>query len=189
MDFTADQYYRTSPPGFRWNARFKVAGLPVLRAEDSYKEGHGHMYGRLLGLKTIFDERGPKLDQASMLRYLNEAMWFPTAYLGENMRWEAVDRGSARVVFNDHGREVSARLYFDRDGRLADFKARRYREVDGEFSLDDWSTPISAYGEFGGLKLPAGGVGVWHLSGGDFAYIELEITAVEYSWVDSTLMI
>ena len=184
MDFSAEQFYTTSPPGFKWDAKFKIMGLPVLRAEDSYKDGHGHMFGRLAGLKTVFDTRGPELDQASMLRYLNEVMWFPTAYLGENMRWEAVDGESARVTFSDHGREVSAELRFDSEGRLVDFKAKRYRETGGEFSLDGWSTPITGYGEYEGLNLPAGGVGVWHLPGGDFSYIELEITSVDYDWRD-----
>ena len=140
------------------------------------------MYGRLAGLKTIFDARGPELDQGSMVRYLNEVMWFPTAYLGENMRWETVDNVTARVTFSDHGREVSADLFFDDDGRLVDCRAKRYRELDGDFKLDNWSTPISSYGEFEGLNLPAGGVGIWHLPGGDFAYIEIEITDVKYDW-------
>jgi hypothetical protein len=138
------------------------------------------MYGKLLGLKTIFDARGPELDQGSMVRYLNEVMWFPSAYLGENMRWETLDNESARVKFSDHGREVSADLYFDSQGRLVDFRAKRYREVDGEFKLDDWSTPMRSYGEFEGLNLPTGGVGVWHLPGGDFVYIELKITEIQY---------
>lgn len=182
MDFSAEQFYTTSPPGFRWDANFKIAGLALLRAKDRYEKGHGHMYGRLAGLKTIFDARGPELDQASMLRYLNEAMWFPTAYLGENMRWDAVDDHSARVVFSDHGREVSAQLYFDGEGRLVNFKAKRYREADGEFSLDGWSTPVTTYGEFEGLKIPVSGTGIWHLPEGDFAYIELELTEAEYTW-------
>ena len=182
MDFSAEQLYTTSPPSFSWDAKFKVLGLPALRAEDTYKDGRGHMFGRLLGVKTIFDARGPELDQGSMLRYLNEVMWFPTAYLRENMRWQAVDDESARVTFSDHGREVTADLYFDSQGRLVDFKAKRYREVDGEFLLDDWSTPIRSYGEYEGLNLPSGGTGVWHLPDGDFAYIQLEIMGIEYEW-------
>ena len=87
MAFSAEEFYTTDPPGFRWDAKFKLFGIPLLRAEDKYENGHGSMYGRLAGLKTIFDVSGDKMDQGSMMRYLNEVIWFPTAYLGENMRW------------------------------------------------------------------------------------------------------
>jgi len=49
MDFSPEQFYTTSPPGFRWDAKFKIVGLQILRAVDSYNDGYGHMYGRLAG--------------------------------------------------------------------------------------------------------------------------------------------
>jgi hypothetical protein len=181
MPFTAQEFYTTAPPSLIWNARFKLAGLPLLRARDRYQFGHGHMYGKLAGLFTVFDARGEQLDQATMIRYLNEIMWFPTAFLGENIRWEAVDDSSARVTFNDGGKSVSAEVFIDEQGRLTNFTAMRYREIEGEYSLDPWSTPISAYGTFAGLKLPLRGQAVWHLPSGDLPYADLEITDLEYN--------
>ena len=32
MPLSAEEYYTTDPPALVWNARFKVAGLPLLRA-------------------------------------------------------------------------------------------------------------------------------------------------------------
>ena len=49
MPMTAVQSYTTYPPAFIWNARFKVAGLPLLRARDKYASGHGHMFGKSAG--------------------------------------------------------------------------------------------------------------------------------------------
>jgi hypothetical protein len=180
MGFKAEEFYTTDPPGFRWNAKFKMFGLPLLKAEDKYEKGHGRMYGKLLGLKTIFDEKGEKLDQACMVRYLNEMMWFPTAFLNNNIRWEELDDKTAQVKFTDNHKEVEAQMHFDDDGRLKDFKALRYRENAGEYSLDQWSTPITSYGEFAGLKLPKKGLAVWHLPDGDLPYIELEIKEIAY---------
>jgi hypothetical protein len=182
MDFSAEEFYTTDPPGFRWNAKFKRMGIPLLRVEDKYENGHGSMLGKLAGLKTIFDARGKELDQGSMMRYLNEVMWFPTAYLGDNMRWEAVDDKSAKVKFSDGGREIEASLYFDKEGRLENFIAKRYREIEGEYSLDTWSTPITAYGEFARLKFPIRGSAIWHLPEGDLSYIVLKIKDIEYNW-------
>jgi hypothetical protein len=64
---------------------------------------------------------------------------------------------------------------------MTDFTAKRYRETNGRFSLDPWSTPISAYGDYAGLKLPSRGTGVWKLPTGDLPYIELNLTEIEYN--------
>lgn len=181
MPLAAEEFYTTDPPSLVWNARFKIAGLPLLRARDSYESGQGHMYGKLAGLFTVFDMRGDKLDQATMIRYLNEMMWFPTAFLGENVTWGEVDDGSAEVTFSDGGKSVSGRMVFDDDGRLTNFTAMRYREIEGDFSLDPWSTPITGYGTLAGLNLPTRGQAVWHLPSGDLPYAELEIAEVEYN--------
>jgi len=181
MPVTAEELYTTNPPSLIWNARFKLFGLPLLRAKDRYEAGQGHMYGKLAGLYTVFDARGEELNQATMIRYLNEMMWFPTAFLGDNITWEAVDDHSARVTFNDHGKSVSAEMFFDEDGRLTNFKTMRYREMEGDFSLDPWSTPIVAYGRLAGLNLPVRGSAVWNLESGDLTYADLEITTVEYN--------
>ena len=44
------------------------AGLPLLQAEDRYENDQGRMWGKLAGMKTIFDETGEKLTHASMVR-------------------------------------------------------------------------------------------------------------------------
>jgi hypothetical protein len=181
MPMTAEETYTTAPPSLIWNARFKIAGLPLLRARDRYEAGHGHMYGKLAGLVTVFDVRGDDLDQATMIRYLNEIMWFPTAFLGENITWQAVDERSAEVTFTDGGRSVSAVMHFDDEGRITNFTTDRYREDDGAFSLDPWSTPMTGYGEMAGLNLPLKGTAVWKLPDGDLPYAELEITELAYN--------
>lgn len=182
MPMTAEEFYTTDPPSLIWNARFKVAGLPILSAKDRYESGHGHMFGKLAGLFTVFDVRGEKLDQATMIRYLNEIMWFPTAFLGENISWEEVDDHSTRVTFTDRGKSVSAKMFFDNVGRLINFTTMRYREIDGDFSLDPWSTPITGYGLLAGLKLPVRGQAVWNLPSGDLPYVDLEVSEIEYNF-------
>ena len=181
MPMTATQKYSIDPPSFVWDARFKIAGVPLMRARDKYESGQGHMFGRIAGLYTIFDIRGEKLNQGAMLRYLSEMIWFPSAFLGENIAWQRVDDQSANVTFSDHGKSVSAQLFFDADGRITNLTAMRYRETGGEFTLDPWSTPITSYGVRAGLNLPVGGQAVWNLPSGDLVYVDLEITDIEYN--------
>ena len=177
---TASETYTTDPASFLWDAKFKIAGIPLLRVLDKYENGIGSMKGKLAGVKTIFDVTGEELDQGAMVRYLNEVMWFPTAFISEKYCWEKIDAHSAKVIFTDHGKSISAQLFIDEIGQLTNFIAERYRGIDDEFSLDTWSTPITAYREFGGLKLPSSGSAVWHLPAGDLTYIELEVKEIEY---------
>jgi hypothetical protein len=181
MPMVATQTYTTQPPSFTWQARFKLLGLPLLRARDQYASGHGHMFGKLAGIYTLFDARGEELDQGAMLRYLSEMIWFPIAFLGENISWEAIDDGCAQVTFTDQGKNVSGKLFVDSEGRPVNFTAMRYREFKGDYALDAWSTPITDYAERIGLMLPVRGQAMWHLESGPFVYIDLEIGEVEYN--------
>ena len=181
MAMTADQTYTTNPPGFVWNARFKVAGVTLLRARDCYENGEGHMFARLAWVFPIFDVRGDELTQGTMVRYLQEMIWFPAAFLEPYIEWMAVDNNSAEVKFTDHGKSVSGTMLFDDVGRVVDFKAERYREIDGRFQLDQWSTPVETYGVLAGLNLPTRGKAIWHLDDGDLSYVDLEIQEVQYN--------
>jgi hypothetical protein len=177
----AVQNYTTIPPSFHWDARFKLFGLPLLRALDQYGSGRGHMFGKLAGVYTLFDARGEELDQGAMLRYLSEMIWFPVAFFGDNIHWEAVDEGCAQVTFTDGDTNVSGKLLIDNEGRPINFTAMRYREHQGKYNLDAWSTPITGYAERSGLMLPTMGQAMWHLESGPFTYIDLEIGEVEYN--------
>jgi hypothetical protein len=152
-----------------------------MSGQDTYKDGRGHMFGKVAGLFTIFDARGPEMDQGALMRYLNEMMWFPIAFLGDNVTWQAVDDQSADVTFTDCGKSVTARLVFGADGRLTNFIAQRYFENKGQYTLDTWETPMTQYGVLGGLNLPVRGQAVWKLPSGDFPYIDVELTTVEYN--------
>lgn len=181
MPMTARQVYTVSPPSFVWDARFKMMGLSLLRARDEYRLGQAHMFAKLAGLFTVFDVRGEQLNQGAMLRYLSEMIWFPIAFLGENITWQAVDNDSADVELEDAGKSESGRLHIDDDGRPVNFTAMRYREIEGDFSLDPWSTPITGYGQFGGLNLPTKGQAVWNLESGDLMYVDLKIEELIYN--------
>lgn len=181
MPMHADQVYRTDPPGFQWKARFKMFGLPLLSALDTYSGGDGHMFGKLAGAFTVFDERGPELLQGTMVRYLQEIMWFPSAYLSEYITWDAVDDHAADVTFAYAGESVTGRMFFDDVGRPLNFVAERYGTHDDEYRLEKWSTPMTEYANFDGLRVPSAGWGVWQLADGDLSYIKLRVTSIAYN--------
>jgi hypothetical protein len=182
MPMRAEQTFHTDPPAFTWDARFKLFGLPLLYARDRYASGHGHMYGKVAAIFTVFNARGEELDQGTMVRYLSEMIWFPIAYLGENIQWGAVDDDSAQVTFTDGGKSVSGRMYFDGKGRPINFSAMRYHEKQGRYTLEAWSTPLTDFAERAGLNLPVCGQAMWHLDSGAFPYVDLEVDTIEYNF-------
>ncbi len=181
MSFSARQYYRADYPAFIWYGSVKLFSLPLMRVRDKFYEGKGNMLIRLLPFITVADATGDEIDQGTLVRYLNEMMWFPTAYLNDYIQWEPIDSGSAKATISWQGLSASALFYFDDKGALTNFVAERYMTVDDGYSLERWSTPITEYREINGMMLPTKGEGVWNLSSGDFSYIRVEITHIEYN--------
>ena len=181
MPFSAEEYYTTNPPAFIWFANVSIAPLLFIKGRDKYVGGKGNMNIKLMALFSVVDAQGAKLDQGTLLRYLNEIMWFPSAALNDYIKWESVDTTSARATMKYKDMEASAVFYFDKTGRVTNMTAKRYYEKDGKFSLEKWSTPITDYKEFNGIRIPSKGQAVWHLESGDFSYIKLEVTEIEYN--------
>lgn len=179
-EIEAVEYYSVNPPAYAWMGQMAAGPFSIVAARDSYIDGYGRMFIKMLGVKTIGDVKGEEMDQSGLVRYLNEMMWFPTAFLNDNIRWDAIDDRSAKVTIIDGSRSASAVMYFDEQGALTNFASDRYHEVNGVYVEDRWETPMTGYGEFNGLKLPVKGEAVWKMSSGDFSYIKLEVTALEY---------
>jgi uncharacterized protein DUF6544 len=175
----AEEHYSLRPPGFVWAGALRLGPLVVVRARDMYAEGTGRMLVKVASLWPVVDASGEQMDQGGMTRYLSEMIWFPAAFLADNISFEPADDSCARVTLTDHGRTATGTLFFDKDGRLTDFVAQRYR-TPAASSPDTWSTPVTGYGEFEGLRLPVRGPAIWKLPEEDFAYIEVTLTELHY---------
>jgi hypothetical protein len=179
MPLHAVQYYSVDPPAFLWHGKVKMLPFLSLQGRDRFEDGHGHMLIKLLAF-TLADARGPELDQGALLRFFNEMMWFPTAFLSPYIVWEPVGANSARGTIRVGDLSASATLHFTETGQFANFIAERYMDTGDGFALETWSTPAKEYAEVNGLNLPVSGTGMWHLSSGDFAYIRVGVAELEY---------
>lgn len=176
LPFTAEEDFGTGPPVFSWRARVRYSGVPLVRAWDSYVGGRGRMRIRLAHVLTIGDLSGAELDQAALLRYLNEMAWFPAAFLLGNVSWEEIDDHSARVTITDSGLTASGVLTFGRDGRPIEFTAPRHRHLGkGRFSLQPWATPFTDYDVLDGVRVPTAGWAEFRTAAETVKYIELEL--------------
>lgn len=179
MQLAADEVYSTHPPAFVWKASFPGRNLPVVFGRDKYLDGEGSILMKALGLYRVADEGGGSaMNDASLMRYLNEMVWFPAAFAGRNVTWREIDANAAEVTLVDRGRRATATMFFDAEGRPVNFRALRYNTATRRNEI--WETPFTRYGNFGGVNVPAAGSAVWKLAGGGFTYIELEILGIEY---------
>jgi hypothetical protein len=158
-----------------FDMRIDFAGVVPMFGTDTYIDGRGRMFGRLLNVVTVADGAGREFDLGELVTYLNDAcMLAPSMLLNDAVTFAPVDAGSFDVTLADAGNTVTARLSVDDGGRLQDFSTtdRWYSGPDGLVRAR-WTTPVEGWNTDGGRPLPTAGSALWHLPDGEF----------EYAWV------
>lgn len=181
MQCNAEQYFTIDEPGFVWKAKVKMAPLLYFAGRDQYYEGKGHMLIKVLSLLPVVNSKGNEINQGTLLRYLAETQWFPTAALSNCIKWEEIDSHSARATMSYKGVTASGVFYFNDQRDPAKFVAKRYRELNGKYELTDWETLTKEYKEFNGIRIPLKTDVIWKLETGDFNWFKCEITEIEYN--------
>jgi hypothetical protein len=177
-----EQYFSACVPGFVWFASMRMAPMVWIQARDRLVNGRGNMLVKLLSAFTIADASGPEIDQGAALRWLAESVWFPYAFAADTVSWEAIDGRSARASLRTAGSPVRAIFEVDRDGRIVQLHAERFRDLGGGRSvLTPWSGRYSDYAEFGGFRVPSSVEVTWDLTDGPFGYARFNLTALEYN--------
>ncbi len=183
MPFEAEQWFRVQDPGFIWKAKVNApAGLKMI-ARDQYKDGKGHMLIKLASLISVADVKNKETDQGSLLRYLAEISWFPSAALENYILWEELDSLTAKATMT-WGDITAWGIYrFMADGDITSFEAKRYYDRKEGATLEDWFIQVDpeGYREFEGIRIPAKSTVTWKLKEGDLQWLELEITEVRYN--------
>ncbi len=177
------EYFTTDQPGLLWYAQLKFMPLFSIWARDLYQNQHGNMWIRPLGEITLANAKGPELDVSSLLRYLSETPWFPTALLpSDYLNWEPLDEHSAKVVINDHGVTASVIFFFDERGAITELVSEdRYRTAGNEQIKTRWGGYYQNYSEMNGIKIPTQIEGIWHLDEGDFSYAKFTLTQIDFN--------
>src|SRR5690554_4449110 len=184
MPAQAEQYFRTGEPGFIWKVKIKAAPRVNIAGRDKYVDGQGNMQIKLMSLFSIADAGGPEIDQGTLLRYLAEMMWFPTAALHDYIRWEQIDASSAQATMDYRGVSASGIFTYNEQGEIVKFTAERYGEFDGEYRLEPWLVEVGDYKEFDGFMIPSTGKITWQLDTGDFEWYRFTVREMEYNQVE-----
>ena len=181
--FTATQYVTVDPPGFFWDASITLVPFVSLRIRDLFRDGNGSAEVSLSGIIPL--DRGEpsrELNEAELVRYLAETVWYPTALLpSEGVQWEPIDDRTAKAT-TDHG-DVSASLTFsfnEDDEVTRVYTEERYRRVEDGFEPTPWSGYWHNYQRRNGIRIPMGGEVVWHLPDGDLEAWQGQLTEIHY---------
>jgi hypothetical protein len=174
----ADQYFSVTEPAFVWRVRVPLFHLPFY-GRDTYLDGRGHMLIKALGLVPIADAASREVDQGTLLRFLGETVWFPSAALSPYVRWEVIDDVSARATMTYGDVTDSADFFFDAEGRVERIAALRYlQEGDEPPRLQRWVVNNTRWQPMNGLLIPVEGEVTWELKTGHFTYYRWEITEI-----------
>ena len=185
--FTSTQLIVTRRPGFHWTARISmVPGLHVF-VRDGYIAEKGILHAKLLGLLTVADLGDtPELAQSELMRFLAEAVWYPTLLLpGHGVHWLPIDGSSATATLDDGANKVALDFHFDDEGLITSVQAKeRFRVVDGKLVPTRWQGSFSAYTWRDGMRIPMGGEVAWLLADELHPYWRGDLTSVSYEWVE-----
>jgi hypothetical protein len=177
----AVQYFTIEKPAFIWKTKIYMMLLLYAAGRDMYFQGKGNMLIKLLSIIPIADSRGKEIDQGTMLRYLAEVMWFPSAALSNYIKWEEVDSTTAKATMKYEEISASGIFKFNENGDILYYEAMRYGEFDGKYSLEKWHIDMTGYKSFNGIRIPNKSDVTWKLKSGDWTWLKLEITEIEYN--------
>jgi hypothetical protein len=181
--FKSTQYYSSNPPGFVWDANIKMAPLINVWVRDAYVAGQGSIQAKVLSVVSVADERDkPELNAGSLMRYLAEAVWLPTALLpSEGVKWKGIDQNTALATLSDGETTVSLEFRFNQKGEITSvFSHERFRDVKGKYELAAWAGYFGNYEERNGMYIPIEGEVEWQLASGALPYWKGRIIEVEY---------
>jgi hypothetical protein len=185
-DFTATQRVVTGRPGFDWDARIRVAPGVNVCVHDAYVAGEGILHAAQFGLVTVANMRGtPEAAEGELMRFLAEAVWYPTAALlpSQGVSWEAVDNASAKATLRDGGATVTLLFRFNDAGLINSVHAdARGRTVNGAVVPTPWEGRMWHYEVRDGLHIPLEAEVAWLLPEGRKPYWRGRITAIGYEF-------
>ncbi|MGE5422542.1 MAG: DUF6544 family protein [Ignavibacteriales bacterium] len=181
LPFKAEYYYTIDNPGFIWHADVKAAPIVHLAGRDMLCQGKGNMLIKLFSLITVADGWGPEIDQGTLLRFLAEIVWFPTAALSPYIDWKSIDDNKAQATINVDGQSASGTFIFNDEGLPAQFEAQRYMSIDGRYSLEKWIVATSDFKEMNGIIGPASVEVAWDLPSGKFIWFKATNGTIRYN--------
>lgn len=178
---TAVQYSTIEIPAFIWSVGVKMNRILSFQGRDKLENGKGEMLIKLNALFTIVDEKGPKLDEGSLQRFLGEMVWFPSLAMSPYIQWKEVNSTTAIATMDFQGTKGSGTFYFNPQGDFTKFSALRYKDNVANAKRYEWVLLVEEYKTFAGIKVPSKMTATWKLENMDWTWLKLEILDIQYN--------
>lgn len=178
---TAIQYTTIDNPAFIWSVDVKMNNFVNFQGRDKFDEGKGEMLIKLNSLLNIVNERGEKLDEGTLQRYLGEMVWFPSLALSPYITWKQIEENTAKATMTYKGTSGSGTFYFNSSGDIIKFSALRYKGNEKDAKRYNWEMNILDYKTFEGIKVPAKMTSTWKLEDKDWTWLKMEVTNIKYN--------
>lgn len=181
INFEAEQFFNVDKPAFIWKTNIQANPFFFIAGRDKFEKGQGNMFIKAFSVFPMVNATGKEVDQGTMLRYLAEMCWFPSAALNEYIHWESLDVSSAQATMKYGRMQVSGTFFFTPDGDVKAFEAMRYGDFNGKFSKEKWHIENTAHKDFEGIRVPSQSIVTWKLKEGDYTWLKLEIKELTYN--------
>lgn len=172
-------HYSADEPGFVWKGRFskKTAHL-------TYLNGHGTSFLKFLNSIPLLESSGKETSISLLVRYLMEAVWYPTALLPMNgVQWQPIDNNSARMTLRDNSLSVSVTVFFDENGLITRMETQdKFRDFKNHFEKARFIMLCKDYKKFDSVLVPTTLQFIWALPEGDFHYGEFIVNTIAYEY-------
>lgn len=178
---TAVQYSVMDPPSFIWTVDVYLNRFIYFKGRDKFSEGKGAMLIKVNSLFNVVNEKGDKLDEATIQRFLGEMVWFPSLAVSRTVAWQQINDTAALATMSYLGTRGSGTFYFNRQGDFVKFSAMRYMGNDKNDERKEWILTVYGYKTFQGIKVPASMSAAWKLPEGDWTWLKLEIEDIKYN--------
>jgi hypothetical protein len=181
MEAKASQVFTVEPPAFNWSVNLKMNAFTKVLGRDKFENGEAEMIIKLFSIMPIVNiKKNKKVNQAALQRYLAEIIWFPSAAVSPYIQWEAIDDHSAKATMNCGETSGSGFFYFDDDGNFKKYAAMRYKDADDSHPTE-WTVAVIRSQTLNGIKIPVEAKVSWKLSEGDWTWLQLRVTKINYS--------
>ena len=184
MPLAAEQYNVVDEPVRLFYLSGSMFAVPV-QGYHRYVGPSATMKVKAAALVPVVDVSGPEMNQGETVTMFNDmCVMAPATLIDPAIVWAAVDAHTARASFTNAGNTIRAELSFNDASELTNFWSddRYQTSPDGRSAKKvRWSTPLSGYRSFGGVRLASGGEARWQEASGQYAYIELTLDDVRYN--------
>jgi hypothetical protein len=177
------QYNSTETPFRSAYMKARIGGIFTFDGRDLFANDKGHMYGKLMNIITIFDEKHYEIGQSALIIILAEALLVPGYAFQEYMKWEYVDQYCAKGIITTENYQVTGLFFFNENYELIRFESsdRYYLDPEKGNIKMPFVANMSEYIQCEGVKIPSKITAAWHLPDGIFEYWTGTIAQIRYN--------